>query len=176
MWRSVTFITSTGPKDLMVTLAWALGLRQSASMAALERTILKEVLSTAKAAAANKAPISSAAPTASNARLNLLFLLTFFSSLSSPQVCWAFLLVRRCARPCAPPPPAHFGLVYSNRRAIYRMKVLAAPINELVLVNSMLNATRTSENSVKAKFTTAWNPASPHPDRARDAEERMLLS
>src|SRR5215218_2726932 len=86
MWRRVTFITSTGPKDLMVTLAWALGLRQSASTAALERTILKEVLSTAKAAAANKAPISSAAPTASNARLNLLFLLTFFSSLSSPQV------------------------------------------------------------------------------------------
>src|SRR5215216_5668098 len=112
MWRRVTFITSTGPKDLMVTLAWALGLRQSASTAALERTILKEVSSTAKAAAANKVVISSAAPTASIVRLNLLFLLTFFSSLSLPQVCWSFPLIRRSAPPCAPPPPpARFELV-----------------------------------------------------------------
>src|SRR5215204_1541879 len=116
MWRRVTFITSTGPKDLMVTLAWALGLRQSAATAALERTILKEVLSTAKAAAANKADISSAATTASNARLVILLLLTF-SILSSSAVPSSLRLIRRslalklerpldkadCVSPSAPP-------------------------------------------------------------------------
>jgi hypothetical protein len=47
------------------------------STADWERTILKEVVSTAKAAAANKAAISSAAPTASTTRLVLLFVFTF---------------------------------------------------------------------------------------------------
>src|SRR5215204_54103 len=52
--------------------------RQSLATADWERTILKEVSSTAKAAAANKAAISSAAPTASTTRLIVLFVLTFF--------------------------------------------------------------------------------------------------
>jgi hypothetical protein len=59
-----------------------------------EGTILKEVLVTAKAAAANKAAISSAAPTASTARLVVLFVFTmvpFFTSCSD----LSFDLIRR---------------------------------------------------------------------------------
>src|SRR5215212_1968410 len=52
--------------------------RHSLSTAASERTILKVVSSTAKAATANTAAISSAPPTASTTRLVVLFLFTFF--------------------------------------------------------------------------------------------------
>src|SRR5919106_481237 len=72
----VTSITCMPATVLMVTLARAF-FRQVLSTADWERTILKEVLSTAKAAAANRAAISSAAPTASTTRLVVLFLLTF---------------------------------------------------------------------------------------------------
>src|SRR5215218_1235999 len=143
MWRRVTFITSTGPKELMVTLAWALGLRQSAATAALERTILKEVLSTAKAAAANKVAISSAPPTASTTRLVVMFLLTF-SNLSSSEVCWSLRLIRRslapmlerpldeadCVSPSAPPFPV-LGLPTATGRQYMGCRSWTHPLDRI---------------------------------------------
>src|SRR5215216_4655390 len=91
--------------------------RQSLATADWERTILKEVSSTAKAAAANKAAISSAAPTASTTRLVVVFLLTFLflswfhdpSSLRfirrSPLLLARPLEEAGCLSPCAPLSP-----------------------------------------------------------------------
>src|SRR5215217_7766947 len=74
MWPRVTSITSTGPKEFMVTLAWALGSRQSALRAAPERTILKEVLLAAKAVPAASSATIKAAPRTSDTRRVLLLM------------------------------------------------------------------------------------------------------
>src|SRR5215216_2031576 len=102
--------------ERMSTLADAPS-RQSLATADWERTILKEVSSTAKAAAANKAAISSAALTASTTRLVVVFLLTFLflswfhdpSSLRfirrSPLLLARPLEEAGCLSPCAPLSP-----------------------------------------------------------------------
>src|SRR5215204_1177257 len=98
--------------------------RQSLATADWERTILKEVSSTAKAAAANKAAISSAAPTASTTRLVVLFLLTFsFLSWLTFLRHFASSVDRRSWRDrwrkptvCLPVHPfLRFGIAYTNR-------------------------------------------------------------
>src|SRR5215216_4726008 len=111
--------------------------RQSLATADSERTILKEVSSTAKAAAANKAAISSASPTASTTRLVVVFLLTFLflfwfhdpSSLRfirrSPLLARPLEEIERCPT-CAPPSPAlglptqTDGVRWSKRPSCFR--------------------------------------------------------
>jgi hypothetical protein len=76
--------------------------------------------------------------------------------------------------PCAP--PSRFGLAYSNCRAIYRMWALAAPINEMVFVNLVLNGPRTYELLRISLLRSSLNRETEMPEKVRDPSEEVVVS